>query len=180
MANRCEESRNPNPTTGKQLEKLTKALGMEVLIADRKNGSSLDSSAARTPFAEVLKRSTVLILCLPRTPDSLNLISTAELKAMSPQTVVVNVSRGGIVDENAMLEALKDGTISGYATDVLATEPAEGPKDSVLLSEDTRSLNLTISPHVAWNGKRTGQNMQKILKDTTESYIIGKPQNRIV
>jgi len=153
---------------------------MEVLIADRKNGSSTDSATTRIPFAEVLKRSTVLVLCLPRAPESLNLISTAELKAMSPQTVIVNVSRGGIVDEDAILTALKEGTIFGYATDVLSTEPAEGPRDSPLLSEDTRFLNLTISPHVAWNGERTRRNLQKLLKENIEFWLASKPQNIII
>lgn len=153
---------------------------MEVLIADRKNGSSTNASTSRTPFIEVLKRSTVLILCLPRTPETMNLISTAELEAMSPQTVIVNVSRGGIVDEHAILGALKDGTISGYATDVLATEPAEGTTDSPLLSEETKYLNLTISPHVAWNGERTRRNLQRILKDNIDSFIAGKPENVVV
>jgi lactate dehydrogenase-like 2-hydroxyacid dehydrogenase len=165
---------------GKCIETTAKALGMKVLIADRKNGSSTDSTTFRTPFSEVLKKSTVLILCLPRTPETLNLISTSELKAMSPQTVIVNVSRGGIVNENAILDALKDGTVSGYATDVLVTEPAEGPEDSPLLSEDTKSLNLTISPHVAWNGERTRQNLQRILKDNIESFIAGSPKNVII
>lgn len=162
---------------GRRIESTARALGMEVLIADRKIESSTDSSTSRTPFAEVLKRSTILILCLPRTPESLNLISTAELKAMSPQTVVVNVSRGGIMDEHAMLAALKDGTISGYATDVLVTEPAEGIEDSPLLSEETKSLNLTISPHVAWNGERTRRNLQRIVKDNIEAFIAGKSKN---
>lgn len=165
---------------GKRIEATATALGMEVLVAERKErkvGSSIDSSSSRTPFAEVLKRSTVLILCLPRTPESLNLISTTELKAMSPQTVIVNVSRGGIVDEHAILAALKDGTISGYATDVLVTEPAEGIEDSPLLSEETKTLNLTISPHVAWNGERTRQNLQRIVKDNIESFIGGNPKN---
>jgi len=81
------------------------------------------------------------------------------------------------VDEDAMLAALKARTISGYATDVLVTEPAEGPEDSPLLSEDTKSLNLTISPHVAWNGERTRRNLQMMLKDNIESFIAGRPKN---
>jgi lactate dehydrogenase-like 2-hydroxyacid dehydrogenase len=162
---------------GKRIEAIAKALGMKTLIADRKNGSSTDSTTARTPFIEVLRKSTVLMLCLPKTPESLNLISTAELKAMLPQTVIVNVARGGIVDENSILAALKDGTISGYASDVLIKEPAEGPGDSPLLSADTQSLNLTISPHVAWNGERTRRNLQNTLQDNIEAFIAGKPKN---
>jgi lactate dehydrogenase-like 2-hydroxyacid dehydrogenase len=156
---------------------------MQVLIADRKNGGTptfKDVSTLRTPFNEVLKRSTVLILCLPRTPESLNLISTPEFKLMSQHTVLVNVARGGIVDEVALVKALKDGQISGAATDVFAIEPAEGGKDSPLLSAEARDLNLTLTPHVAWFGERTSQNLQRTLKANVELWAGGTPQNLIV
>jgi phosphoglycerate dehydrogenase-like enzyme len=156
---------------------------MQVLIADRKNGGTpifKDESTYRTPFKEVLKRSTVLILCLPRTPESLNLVSTPEFELMSPHAVLINVARGGIVDEGALVKALKDGKISGAATDVFAIEPAEGAKDSPLLSPAARDLNLTLTPHVAWFGERTSQNLQRILKANVESWVGGTPQNLIV
>jgi phosphoglycerate dehydrogenase-like enzyme len=168
---------------GKRIAYLAQALGMQVLVADRKSGStstSGDASTPRTFFTEVLKRSTVLILCLPRTPESLNLISTPEFELMSKHAVLVNVARGGIVDESALIKALKDGQISGAATDVFQVEPAEGAKDSPLLSEEARSLNLTLTPHVAWFGERTKKNLQRILKANVELWAAGTPQNVIV
>jgi phosphoglycerate dehydrogenase-like enzyme len=168
---------------GKRIAYLAQALGMQVLIADRKNGNTLtskDASTPRTPFAEVLKRSTVLILCLPRTPESLNLISTPEFKLMSKHAVLINVARGGIVDESALVKALKDGQLSGAATDVFEIEPAEGAKDSPLLGDEARGLNLTLTPHVAWFGERTKKNLQRILKANVELWAAGTPQNVIV
>jgi phosphoglycerate dehydrogenase-like enzyme len=169
-------------TSGKRIEHLANALGMQILIADRKNSStpaSTDASKPRTPFNEVLKRSTVLILCLPRTPESLNLISTPEFKLMSQHAVLVNVARGGIVDESALVTALKEDQISGAATDVFEIEPAEGAKDSPLLSAEAHGLNLTLSPHVAWFGERTKQNLRRILKANVEGWAGGTPQNLI-
>jgi len=167
---------------GKRLESIAKALGMTVLIADRKgaSSSSTDLSAARTPFDEVIKCATVIFLTLPRTPETLNLISTAELDAMSRKVVIVNVARGGIVDEAAIVEALKGGKIAGYGTDVFTVEPASGADDSPLLADDAKSLNITVSPHIAWNSSMTGANLQRSLKETVESWVAGNPQNVIV
>jgi glycerate dehydrogenase len=96
---------------------------------------------------------------------------------MHPHTVIVNISRGGIVDENAILSALQHGQIAGYATDVFEVEPAEGAKDSPLLSPQAKDLNLTLTPHVAWFGERTRQNLSGMLKDNIEKFIAGTPQN---
>jgi glycerate dehydrogenase len=179
---------------GKRIATLGRALGMEVLIASRKNtslGGALPTPTAemptasatseeRVPFEEVLRRSTVIVLSLPRTPETVNLFSGPEFSIMSPYTVVVNVARGGIVDEEAVIQALRDNQIAGYAADVLRKEPAEGPEDSPLLSEEVRDLNITVSPHVAWFSQRTLRNLGRILKSTVESWVEGKPINVIV
>lgn len=168
---------------GKRVELIGKALGMKMLIADRKGGSSegaKDANAVRTPFEDVIKKSTVIFLTLPRTPDSVNLISTEELNAMSPKTVIVNVSRGGIVDEAAIVAALKGGKISGYGTDVTTVEPAHGGEDSPLLAEDAKDLNIAISPHLAWCADLTLANLQRILKENVELWVAGTPKDVVV
>ena len=101
---------------------------MEVLIASRKGTSStpiICSTPARVSFEEVLKRATVLFLSVPKIFETTNLISSPELETMSPKTVIINISRGGIVDEAAVVSALKQGMIAGYGTDVTTIEPAE-------------------------------------------------------
>jgi glycerate dehydrogenase len=164
---------------------------MEVLVASRKNAPSLNGvlptpgatpsdEPARVPFEDVLRRSTTLVLSLPRNPETLNLLSTPEFEIMSPHAVLVNIARGGIVNEEAIVKALEEGQIAGYATDVFDKEPAEGPEDSILLSEKTKGLNVTVSPHLAWFSQRTLMNLGQILKDTVEAYVEGKPINVIV
>jgi lactate dehydrogenase-like 2-hydroxyacid dehydrogenase len=151
---------------------------MEVIISDRK--SSITPSSNRVQFSEVLKRSTVLVIVVPKTKDTINLISEAELQTMNPHAVIINISRGGIVDEYAIMAALRKGMIAGYATDVFEVEPAEGAKDSPLLAPDARDLNLTLTPHVAWFGDVTRQNLMKILKENVEMFMAGVPHNVVV
>lgn len=164
---------------------------MEVLIAARKNPSAPAPSLngelsapgpaeARIPFDEVLRRSTVIALSLPRNPQTLNLFSTPEFQQMSPYAVLVNIARGGIVDEAAVVQALKDGHIAGYATDVFQKEPVEGPEDSPLLAQDATGLNITVSPHLAWFAQRTMTNLAQVLKDTLEAWVSGKAINVVV
>jgi lactate dehydrogenase-like 2-hydroxyacid dehydrogenase len=117
---------------GKRIAELGNALGMKVLVAARKTSSISTTSSSplggvlaapnaddnRVPFDDVLRRATVLVLALPRSAQTLNLISTAEFDKMHPYAVLINIARGGIVDEAALVQALKEKRIAGYATDV--------------------------------------------------------------
>lgn len=94
--------------------------------------------------------------------------------------MLVNISRGGIVDEAAVVEALRNHHIAGYGTDVFEKEPAEGEGESVLLGEEARQLNVTVSPHLAWFSQRTLKNLGRILGETVEGWVAGKAINVIV
>ncbi|KAK3377359.1 glycerate dehydrogenase [Lasiosphaeria ovina] len=168
---------------GKRIAELCRALGMKrVLVAGRKGGAAVgspprvDNGVCRASFGDVVRTATVLFLCLPRVPETMGLIAEAELSAMRPQAVIVNVSRGGIVDEHALVAALKMGKIAGAATDVFLAEPA-GPENSVLLAEDTAGLNLVVTPHVAWVSQATTQNYQDTLVGNLKAFLNGQPQN---
>jgi lactate dehydrogenase-like 2-hydroxyacid dehydrogenase len=162
---------------------------MKVLIAARKTKAATDLEDVlptpspgndRVPFDNVLQQATVLVLALPRIPETLNLISTAELEKMHPYALLINIARGGIVDEAAVVQALKDQQISGYATDVYEVEPAGGPEDTPLLADDAKDLNITLSPHLAWFSQRSLKNLGDILKETVESWANGKEINVIM
>lgn len=162
---------------------------MRVLVASRKTPAppllsdglpAPDMADGRIPFDAVLGQSTVIVLSLPRNSDTLNLISTAELAKMHPYAVLINISRGGIVHEAAVVQALKEKRIAGYATDVFHVEPVGGPEDTPLLEEDTKDLNITMSPHLAWFSQRTIKNLGDSLKETVEAWAAGNPVNVIV
>ncbi|KAI1776479.1 D-isomer specific 2-hydroxyacid dehydrogenase [Hypoxylon cercidicola] len=159
---------------GKIVESMAKGLGMKVLISGRKGSPT--APEGRTPFETLIRESSVIVLCLPRSPESLNLISDAELASMKPYAVLVNVSRGLIVDEKALLSALRDKRIAGYATDVYAQEPASA-ENSLLVGPDTADLNLTTTPHVAWSAEDTNEKFHKALKENIAGWLsTGRPK----
>jgi phosphoglycerate dehydrogenase-like enzyme len=162
---------------GKQLQLVAEGLGMKTLIAGRKAGASVEG---RVPFERVIREASVIALCLPRGPDTLNLISTTEFTAMRPDALVINVSRGGIVDEVALVAALRERRIAGAATDVYVHEPAS-PEDSPLLGPDVADLNLITTPHTAWVAEDTQDNYQRALKDNIHGWLTtGQPKYPVV
>ncbi|KAL4956312.1 D-isomer specific 2-hydroxyacid dehydrogenase [Aspergillus filifer] len=163
-----------NGNVGKRIANMAQNLGMKVLVSDRKASNTPNPS--RTPFETVIKESTVLFVAVPLTGATRNFISTPEFDAMSPHTVLVNVSRGGTVDEDALVQALRERKISGAATDVFKEEPA-GPETSPLLADDAKDLNIIATPHLAWLSQKTCINYGAKLKQAVEGWSTGQPVN---
>ena len=189
MLSRPTTERGLTRRLGKRIAAVGRALGMKVLVAARKPSSNPlpghardklsapDADDGRVPFDEVLRQATVVVLSLPRNPQTLNLLSAVEFEMMHPYALLINIARGGIVDEAAVVQALKEKRIAGYATDVYQVEPAGGPKDTPLLGEDAKDLNITLSPHLAWFSQRTIENLGEILKATVEAALKGEDVN---
>ncbi|KAL3493424.1 D-isomer specific 2-hydroxyacid dehydrogenase [Aspergillus germanicus] len=163
-----------NGSVGKRIAMLASSLGMKVIVSDRKSSTTTDSS--RVPFESVVKQSTVLFVAVPLLDSTRNFISTAEFESMSPHAVLVNVSRGGTVDEEALVKALREGKISGAATDVFKEEPA-GPENSPLVAENAQDLNIIATPHLAWLSQRTAVNYATKLKLAIDGWSGGHPVN---
>ena len=104
--------------------------------------SCTDFGVRMTGLEEVLSQSDFISLHVPLTDKTRNLVSKKNLELMKPNAVIINTSRGGIVNEDDLCEALKNKQIAGAALDVLSTEP---PAGSPLLELD----NIIVSPHIA-------------------------------
>lgn len=124
---------------------VTRVLGYDIDTA-----ASPDGAFAPTDLPTLLRESHLVTLHLPLTGDTRHLIGAAEIAALPPGAVLVNVSRGGLIDEHALAEALHDGRLAGAALDVFETEPL--PPDSPLRS----APNLLLSPHMAWYSSESG------------------------
>lgn len=156
---------------------------MRVLIAERKSTAIRPSTAteeARTPFEDVLRLATVLMVAVPITPTTRNLISTPEFALMRSDCVVINVGRGGTINEEALVGALKERRIFGAATDVYAREPVGSDADSVLLGKEARGLNLTVTPHLAWCADQTMMNIRTVVRENIEAFLQGVDMNVVV
>jgi glycerate dehydrogenase len=152
---------------GKEVGKRAQALGMRVLTYDVMPQPGL------VDFDTLLKESDVITLHMPLTPGTKNMFGAAELKKMKPTAILINTARGGLVDEAALAEALKDGTIAGAGFDVLTKEP---PKEGNILL-DLKLPNFILTPHVAWASVEAMQILADQLIDNVEAFVAGKPQN---
>ena len=154
---------------GKEVGKRAAALGMRVLPYD------VVPQAGLVDFATLLKESDVITLHMPLTPETKNMLGAKELKMMKPTAILINTARGGLVDETALAEALKNGTIAGAGFDVLTKEP---PKDGNILL-DLKLPNLIITPHVAWASQEAMQILADQLIDNIEAFAAGAPRNLV-
>lgn len=163
---------------GRKVESLLTSLGMKILISGRKHGAS-GTMSGRVTFDQAIREATVLVFCCPRTPETIGMMSKPEFDKMRSDAIIVNVARGGIINEEDLLKALKDGIIAGAAVDVFAREPA-GPDNSVLLGPDLDDLNLVVTPHTAWVGMNTTANYQRVLQENIDGYINDSiPKDRV-
>ncbi len=152
---------------GKMVAKRAECLGMKILPYD------VFPQEGLVDLETVLKKSDVITLHCPLTPETKNMIGAKELKMMKPTAILINTARGGLVDEAALAEALKAGTIAGAGFDVLTKEP---PKEGNILL-DLNMPNFIITPHVAWASREAMQILADQLIDNIEAFVAGKPQN---
>ena len=131
---------------GTEVGRLANAVGMKVLYAEHK-----DATVCRkgyTPFDEVLKQADIVTLHCPLTETTKNLINVETLSKMKKGAFLINTGRGPLIDEFALVDALKMGHLGGAALDVMVKEPPE--KDNPLILAAKTMPNLIITPHIAW------------------------------
>lgn len=154
---------------GRQVAKVAAALGMLILVHTR---TRRDEDGIRFVDKETLLReSDVVSLHCPLTEETKHFIDADALRKMKPSSLILNASRGPVVDEAALAQALRDGTISGAATDVLSTEPPR--VDNPLLS----APRCLITPHIAWASEAARARLIAISAKNIEAFLAGSPQN---
>ena len=129
----------------------------------------------RVDLAAALRESDIVSLHVPLTPETKNMIGAKELSAMKRSAILINTGRGGLVDEEALADALTGGVIAGAGVDVLTAEP---PKQGNILL-DLRLPNLIVTPHVAWASQEAMQILADQLIDNIEAFAAGSPRNAV-
>lgn len=160
---------------GQATAALAKALGMQVLLAEHKGVQRCREGY--TPFEQVLANADVISLHCPLTESTRHLLSDSEFAVMKPNVIVINTGRGGLVDEQALVDALKQRRIAGAGVDVFTQEPAD--RNNPLLA-NMELPNLLLTPHVAWGSDSAIERLVTILMDNIEGFIAGESRNRLV
>ena len=160
---------------GRNVAKMGKAFGMSVIINTRSK-NEFNCEEEHVTFKRLLEESDVVSLHCPLTIETKNLIGIEEVKLMKPSSILINTARGGLIDSEALLFALKNGMIAGAAIDVLPEEP---PINGNALLE-YKKVNLIMTPHIAWGTIEARQNAINQLADTIKAFQNNQKINALV
>lgn len=156
---------------GKAVARIADAFGMQVLVSTRTVPEN--PPYPMVTIAEAFARADVLTLHCPLTEETKELVNAIRLGSMKPSAILINTSRGGVVAEHDLTDALNNNVIAGAYLDVLQQEP---------MSPDTplrHAKNCVITPHIAWAPLETRQRLLQIVTDNLEHFLAGNPQNLV-
>ena len=156
---------------GQGTGRLAKALGMEVLAYDRFPNDGGRAVGAYVELDELFARSDVIALHCPLFPETERIINRQNLEKMKDGVIILNNSRGQLVDEQALADALRSGKVYGAGLDVVSTEPIRG--DNPLLT----APNCIITPHISWAPRESRQRLMDIAVENLKAFLDGRPVN---
>jgi glycerate dehydrogenase len=158
---------------GQGMARIARGFGMRVLFADHEPPKA--PGIDYTPLDDLLRQSDVVSLHLPLGPGTRHIIGARELGLMKGGALLINTARGGLVDEAALVAALREGRIAGAGFDVLTAEPPRAGNPLL----DVKLPNLLVTPHVAWASRQAMQGLADQLMDNIEAFAAGAPRNTL-
>jgi phosphoglycerate dehydrogenase-like enzyme len=162
---------------GREVARLGRALGMRTVGFRRTQGpppDHVDEVHGPERLPELASRADTMVVSLPLTDQTAGLVDRATIERLPASCIFVNVGRGGVVDEPALVEALREGRIAGAVLDVFATEPL--PEDSPLWALP----NVLVTPHAAALSARENERIVELFTDNLRRYLDGRPLRNVV
>lgn len=156
---------------GRRVGELATAFGMRVLAYDEYRGTPPPYPVQWPELLELFTASDIVSLHCPQTADNAGMVNKALLARMKSAAYLINTSRGGLVNERDLAEALNAGRIAGAACDVVSVEPIRA--DNPLRS----AKNITITPHIAWAALAARRRLMKTTADNIAAFLAGTPLN---
>lgn len=157
---------------GQRTAEIAKAFGMKILAYDEYQNSALESEFCKyVTLDELLKNSDVISLHCPLTPSTQGMINKESIAKMKEGVLIINDSRGQLIVEEDLRDALNIGKVAGAALDVVSTEPIN--MNNPLLA----AKNCIITPHIAWAPKESRQRLMNIAVDNLKAYMDEAPIN---
>jgi glycerate dehydrogenase len=163
-------------TLGQAVARIGECLGMKIIVSARLGTERADVPSDRVHFDDVIAESDVLSLHCPLTPQTRHMIGAPQFKRMKRDAILINTARGGLIDSEALVAALRAGEIAGAGIDVLASEPPDA--DDPLLAPDVP--NLIVTPHIAWAAQESRQRALDQVTENIADFLAGGRLRRIV
>lgn len=159
---------------GKSVARIANAFGMDVYAYTSKSTEDCQKlHVTKMELDQLLAHCDVISLHCPLTPETQQMIDRKRLSQMKPSAILINTGRGPLINEQDVADALKNGQLAAYGTDVLSVEPAA--KDNPLLS----APNVYITPHIAWATKEARIRLMNICAENIAAFLNGHPQNKV-
>ena len=156
---------------GRAVARIARAFDMDVIAYDRSPAAPVPADVRLVQLEEVFSRSDVVTLHSPLTAETTGLVNRERLAAMKPTAFLINTSRGPVIDETALAEALEGGLIAGAGLDVLSSEPP--PPDHPLL----HARNCYITPHFAWASTAARRRLMDEVVENVHAFLEGRKRN---
>ena len=159
---------------GKRTAEIAKALEMNVIVTDRSDKKYVDDNGWKHVSKEELFHSSdVISLHAPLNDETNRIINKETISKMKDGVYIINTSRGGLIDEEALASALNSNKVGGAALDVVSTEPIENTNPLL------KAKNCIITPHMAWGAKEARERIISIAASNIRSFINGNVQNKV-
>lgn len=162
---------------GRAVAEMARGLGLEVLIAARP-GSPEPAAAGRFSLEQALREADILTLHCPLTPETKELINERTLSWMKPAAFLINTARGALIDEAALIRALRNKRLAGAALDAISQEPPAA--DHPLLKAALELDNLVLTPHTAWSAREARARLLREVAENISAFLAGNPRNLVV
>jgi len=158
---------------GRNVGKVARALGMDVIAYNRSRSAEGELIADYVGLDELYERSDVISLHIPLFPETFEIINRDSIARMKRGVIIINNSRGALVNEQALAEALKFGKVYAAGLDVVSEEPISD--DNPLL----KAPNCIITPHISWAPRESRQRILQFTADNIRAFIAGQIRNRV-
>lgn len=156
---------------GQAVAKIAHGFSMEVIYYNHREKAPQNVGDQQVSLAELYSKADIISLHVPQTAETTEMINAAAIEQMKNGVIVINTARGGLLDEQAVSEALNAGKIFALGVDVVSSEPIQA--DNPLL----KAKNAVITPHIAWSPIEARTRLMDIAVDNLENFLKGAPKN---
>src|SRR5262245_40088744 len=160
---------------GRSVAKMAQGFGMKIMVGARPGAPEIP--ADRVPLQNLFREADFISLHCPLTPETRNLINRQSLSLMKPTAFLINTARGALIDEAALIEALRGGRIAAAALDVISQEPPPGDHPIILAAKALD--NLIVTPHTAWSAREARERLLAEVEENIAAFLQGRDRNRV-